>query len=280
MPQVASYLYLPGVAGNYGSTPDSAALDITGDIDLRAWLSADDWTPSSADGILGKIQSTLNQRSYFLFINTNGTFFTEISVNGIASIFSSSTVPSGFSDGSTHWVRATIDVDNGSGGNTHRFYTSEDGVTWTQLGDPVINAGTVTLFSSTAPVHIGAVTAGTANPLAGKIYRAQIFNGIDGTKVADFNPADGEPDTPGFTSSATGEVWTVNSAGTNRARLAAAPFVGERARAPTMQTKNWGAMVRRSWGDDWHKPEVSYRFGNGRTFNDSGPTGAFYRGTS
>jgi hypothetical protein len=30
-----NYVYLPGVASNYLSVPDEAALDITGDIDIR-----------------------------------------------------------------------------------------------------------------------------------------------------------------------------------------------------------------------------------------------------
>ena len=41
-------------------------------------------------------------------------------------------------------------------------------------------------------------------------------------------------------------------------------------RPPTFRTINWGAMVRRAWGRSWHKPEIAYRFQNGRTFNDSG----------
>jgi len=48
---------------------------------------------------------------------------------------------------------------------------------------------------------------------------------------------------------------------------------------PTFTTKDWAALVRKAFGDDWHKPEIAYRFSNGREFNDSGPRGAFYSGT-
>ena len=49
---------------------------------------------------------------------------------------------------------------------------------------------------------------------------------------------------------------------------------------PTFTTRDWGAWVRQLWSDDWHKREISYRFSNERALEDSGPTGAFYSGTS
>ena len=48
---------------------------------------------------------------------------------------------------------------------------------------------------------------------AGKIYRAIIKNGIDGTTVVDFNPGDTSDGASSFASSATGETWTVNRSG-------------------------------------------------------------------
>jgi hypothetical protein len=46
--------------------------------------------------------------------------------------------------------------------------------------------------------------------------------------------------------------------------------------ASAVRTINWGAEVRKGWGDDYYKPEEVYRFNNDRTYNDSGPHGAFY----
>jgi hypothetical protein len=54
VPVAAEYLSCPGVTGNHASTPDSADASITGDIDIRADLSADDWTPSATKVILAK----------------------------------------------------------------------------------------------------------------------------------------------------------------------------------------------------------------------------------
>ena len=39
-------LVLSGLFGNYASTPDSAALSITGDIDIKCKVAMADWTPS------------------------------------------------------------------------------------------------------------------------------------------------------------------------------------------------------------------------------------------
>ena len=39
------------------------------------------------------------------------------------------------------WLRVTLSVNNGSSGNTTTFYTSSDGITWTQLGNTIINSG-------------------------------------------------------------------------------------------------------------------------------------------
>ena len=38
------YVYLPGIAANYISHPDSAAVSVTGDITLQVEVALDDWT--------------------------------------------------------------------------------------------------------------------------------------------------------------------------------------------------------------------------------------------
>lgn len=49
---------------------------------------------------------------------------------------------------------------------------------------------------------------------------------------------------------------------------------------PNTSTKNWGAMVRNAWQDDWHKKETAYEFSNGRKFEDPAQNGGPYTGTS
>jgi hypothetical protein len=48
---------------------------------------------------------------------------------------------------------------------------------------------------------------------------------------------------------------------------------------PPTSTKDWGAMVRRYWGDAWLRREEVYIFSNGRKFDDSGDHAGIYTGT-
>jgi hypothetical protein len=49
---------------------------------------------------------------------------------------------------------------------------------------------------------------------------------------------------------------------------------------PTTTTLDWGARVRKAWGDAWHKKDTAYEFSNGRKFVDPAPNGGPYTGTS
>lgn len=199
----------PGTSGNYASTPDSATLDITGDIDIRILMAPNDWTPSAINGLASKwVDAT--QRSFVFNLNTNGTFSLFWSSTGANLLSSTSTAATGFDDGSPHWIRVTLDVDNGASGRTTTFYTSEDGTTWTQLGATVVST-TTSIFASTSALAICTDRSGGGTTfLEGKLYRAQIYSGIDGTLAADFNPNDTTAGDTSFASIATGETWTIN----------------------------------------------------------------------
>ena len=180
-----NYLYLPGVASNYASTPDSAALDVTGDIDLRVKVAMDDWTPSAVNYLVGKYNTS--NISYSLRLDAAGTLALVYSTNGTATTVRTSTVATGITDGATKWIRVTMDVDNGASGNDVKFWTSDDGLTWTQLGSTVTNAGVTSIYAGTAILEIGSIFAGTAGPARGKFFRAQVLNGIGGTVAFDAN---------------------------------------------------------------------------------------------
>ena len=212
----SNYLYLPGVQLNNASTPDSAALDITGDIDLRVKVALDDWTPVSEISILGKWEVTGFSSSYLLDVATNGTLKLIWSTTGSNVISATSTVATGIADGATKWVRATFDVDNGASGYDAKFFTSDDGSAWTQLGTTVTGGSTTSIFSGTGKLEIGTYGGGL-QPARGKFYRAQVLNGIGGTVAFDANFETGIttnlPTT--FTeSSANAATVTINYSGT------------------------------------------------------------------
>ena len=211
----SAYLSLPGTAGNYASTPDSAANSVTGDITLKGSVSPDDNTPATNNTLIGKWVDTGNQRSHLLWLQTGGTLRLHYSRDGIETLFATSTAATGFADGTAWWYKITRNATTGD----IIFYTSTDGVTFTQLGTTV--AGTAgALFNSTASLLVGAYGgSGASAPFTGKVYYAEVQNGIDGTVVAKFDPNDATAAGVTSINSSTGEVWTINQSGSPAATL-------------------------------------------------------------
>lgn len=216
---VDNYLNLPGTAGNYASTPDSATLDILGDLDIIAYIKVDDWTPVGGPAVGGKWDTTGNQRSY-LFSLVGGTGVLRLNTStlgtGATVVNGDSTVVTGFADGSGGWVRVTLDVDDGAGNRVYKFYistqaptTALSSISWTQLGATVTTAGTTSVFAGTADLLVGAQNAGTGGLYSGKTYRFVVYSGIGGTKIAEFNAFDTYAGDTSFASMTTGETWTI-----------------------------------------------------------------------
>ena len=171
---------------------DSAANSITGDIDLRVDVTLDSWTPASEQVFVSKFTTAGNQHTLrfnvsqfygqkpLLEWSPDGTTFIRVQP-------STWTFPAA---GARKWLRVTLDVNNGAGGSTAKFYDSTDGVTWTQIGADVVTAGTTSLYDSTADWQVGARGGSVASgqSLSGKVYHVEIRNGIDGPLVAPAKP--------------------------------------------------------------------------------------------
>jgi hypothetical protein len=149
-------------------------------------VAMDDWTPADFTSLMCK-ESVVTQRSYRLGLNTNGTLHFTWSENGSAELTSNSTVAPTITNGSTLWVRVTLDVDNDAVGNDTKFFTSTDGLTWTQLGTTVTKIAPTSIYVSTSSMEIGTFLGGTSSPVRGKVFRAQVLNGINGTVAFDAN---------------------------------------------------------------------------------------------
>ncbi|MFB7867002.1 hypothetical protein [Streptomyces sp. NPDC056069] len=204
-----SYLALDGTAAATATTPDTAALDITGDIDVR--IEAEfDWSALQTQILIGKWDTTGNQRSWMLHMQQGNLTF-RWSATGSASSFAGAAMPA---LPRRCALRATLDVDNGAGGSTARLYwaTTLAGP-WTQFGGDLVGVGVTSLFNSSAPLSIAPNTLTITPPwlpAAGRVYRAEVRSGIAGSAVAspDFRAlAEG---TTSFADS-TGKTWTVNS---------------------------------------------------------------------
>jgi hypothetical protein len=176
----ADGLVLKGVTGQYASAPDSAAFSITGDIDIKVKVTLPDWTPATAPIFVAKRQDAGNQQSFYFQIFGAGTLTIGTSATGAGPILeNTSTVATGVSDGATKWIRATLDVNDGAGNRVAKFYTSDNGTTWTQLGTTVTTAGTASIFDSTSPLEIGSRNAGVNNLMNGTVHEVIIQSAYD-----------------------------------------------------------------------------------------------------
>ena len=261
------YLALDGTASQRITTPDNAALDITGDIDVRVECTLGNWR--AGQDLAGKYETTGNQRSWVFYLHSNDTGALSFtwSADGTATLTRTSTVPAPAPSTGRQAVRVTLDVNNGAAGHTVVFYTapSIDGP-WAVLGDPVVTAGTTSIFSSSAVVELGDVEDLVNDAVTGQIHKAQILNGIAGSAVA--NP-DFTIQTAGASSfaDAAGRTWTVqNGAAISNKRYR---FHGEIASLPP----RWDI----SGNDRWVPVEaagIMRRLGQGVAVNGS----PMYRG--
>lgn len=202
------YLDLPGDKTGYASTPDSAALSITGDLDVRIEVYLRNWVANN--DLIGKATVTGNQVSWGFYVKSDGTLQLWWSNDGSTLLHSTSTVAVPVPTSGRLALRATIDVNNGASGNTVTFYTSDSiSGTWTQLGSAVVTSGTTSIFDSTAAVQVGRIPSFTFAGIDGKVFSAEIRSGIGGSVVA--NP-DFTSQTVGDTSFTDGHsnTWTIN----------------------------------------------------------------------
>jgi len=205
----ANALDLPGASGDYASTPDAVANDVTSDLDVRVRVALDDWTPATSQTLMAKYNISA-QRSWLFFLNTVGRLSVVLSTDGTATLTLTANGEPAVSDGGTKWVRFALDTDNGSGSKEISFYQSDNGVDWAQIGTTITDAGTIVLHNSSGKLTAGSFDidgGGTGLQSAGVLYRAQLLNGINGTVVADFDPTLAVVGEATFVA-ATGETWT------------------------------------------------------------------------
>ncbi|MFC7817548.1 hypothetical protein ACFUTR_23240 [Streptomyces sp. NPDC057367] len=225
-------LDLPGEADDYASTPDTTALDITGDIDIRFDATLVNWVQADypSGGSLSYPRTELvakraaGQISWALYMSQGRPYF-EWSTDGSSTNWAWASKDAPLSSSGRLAVRVTLDVDDGAGSKVITFYTAEtiDGP-WVEL-DGGAFSGTTSIHSSTAPLRIGAATEQTTwQPALGRVHAVQVRAGIDGTVVA--NP-DFTAQTSGTTSFADSAGLTWSLAGNSEITNRKVRFVGE-----------------------------------------------------
>lgn len=221
VPHGDSYLAV-STEGDRATTPDAAALDITGDIDIRIEATLDNWQTDEPTALAGKYGSS-GQQSWLLYVTRDGRPILQWTADGsTVNIASSEDAPVAI--GGHLAVRCTVDVNNGAGGHVVTFYSSDSiSGPWTSLGG-LTGSGTTSFFASTAALEVGDVTSVTINAPSGGIHALQLRSGIDGTIVANPDFTAQAPGTTSFVDSA-GRTWSTAGSASITNRLVR--FVGE-----------------------------------------------------
>ncbi|MGI5443397.1 carbohydrate binding domain-containing protein [Streptomyces shenzhenensis] len=214
------------------TTPDAAPVKITGDIDVR-WEGTAEWYSNGAQILVGK-WGVPGNRSWHMRLE-NGRLFIHTTQDGATGRFFSAPLPANLPRRAA--LRAVLDVDNGSGGNTAHLYWSESMAgPWQDIAGAIINTGgVIAIYDSTAPLSIApqmtdAALAVLRYPFTGRCFRAEVRSGIDGAVVASPNFEAQALGTTSFADGA-GRTWTIGpgAAITNRRSR----FVGEVSEWPT-----------------------------------------------
>lgn len=218
-----NYLHCPGVAGNYASVPDEVALDITGSFTLDAEVAPNVWNPGSilfrAFGVKGDDVNL----SYGLFqSSTNGRPCVLMKPAGGALVEYRATADTPFTDRTYGWIRAVFNVV----AQTVTFYTSFDGVAFSQLGAVVPTTGFGSAIESTsAAMTFGGSIGAFPNVYYGGIKRFVVYADtvqVDRRLYIDFSTF---ADRATSGTAVTGQTVTINQSGGNTATLVGRPLL-------------------------------------------------------
>lgn len=193
-----------GVSGDGVGTPDSAAVSITSDIDLRVKVALDDYSPATEQALITKWSISGGNRSYFFRLEASGALRLFLSGDGSTNVNATSSAAVSVANGETIWLRVFWDQSE----SDCFFFTSTDGISWNPLGTTQTLV-LASIFDGNADLEIGSAEATTSNNSSGSFFKGEVYDGT--TLVADFNPVDaGNTGATSFPSSTTGETWTLN----------------------------------------------------------------------
>lgn len=213
-------LYFAGDVTNYIQTgaPDGYVPGASGKIVIKAEINPDNWHGNNGYAqAIGGIWDNVNvARAYSLNLQTNAHLQLATSYDGASTntfYGSNAAVPE-----DQPYIKAALDIDSPAAGqNTVTFYTSSDGVTYTQLGDAVTAtpAGGTSIFASTGPIQVGARGSSSAQsstiPFKGYIPHFAVTDGTN--EIASLDNTSvwfGYQGTPGYFTDPEGNVWGTN----------------------------------------------------------------------
>ncbi|MFJ6386454.1 hypothetical protein ACIQJT_02475 [Streptomyces sp. NPDC091972] len=195
------------------TTPTQSVFNVT-DLDVRLDIALDSWETQQA--LASRYTATGNQRSWGLYLAGTGQIALVWSATGSSTTitqFSTASVPA--YNGQRLTIRVTLDVDNGAGGYTLKFFTGrtvdDEEYEWTQLGDAITGGATTALFAASSQIEFGDLSSVVLNCLTGKGYAMKLMTSIGGSTAMRMTTQDASPGRTSFTSG--GLVWTVTGTG-------------------------------------------------------------------
>ena len=154
---------------------------IVGDLDLRARVAADDWTPAAYNRLISRWSAPPDFAwSFAIRTSSDGKLRLDISSDGTAITSLTSTAATGVTDGATAVVKVTRAAASGD----TIFYVDD-----VKLGDTVASAA-FGPYVGGEDLTVGVLSNGTTQPFDGDIYWAEVRDGIDGPVVARMDAGD------------------------------------------------------------------------------------------
>lgn len=237
---MTAYILEPGSSGNNVSAPHKSSLDFSSSqsVLVVACLALDDWTPAGAAQSFFSVFDSAADGMVRCTVNSTGTLTMTVNVgatsfNGSSSI--GAAVTAGVADGSPMWLWYMWQSSDGTVDFKYSVdppETAVGSVAWTALQTNRASSTSGTLDTSTAPIRIGGSgTSGGTIPMAGKLYRAQMYAGAStGATLASTLLVDCDPSQysgAGSTFVSGGDTWTINgTASVVGAGSAPAPYWG------------------------------------------------------
>lgn len=225
------YFFSDGSIFTQITTPDTPALSIRGDLDIRTHFKPDNWIrdtdlpyPSTPGEVITKQDDPIippdytDDESYETGFWGDGTAYMEWndSVTNDEHVVNPDPENVPLREGSVAVEnRWTLDVDNGNNQHEVKYYEisddaigeeTNDGKVW-DLKQTWVYEGTTDVIDSPGDLYVG----GPPSQLVAKVYYAQVYNGIDGTLVADFNPGRDAGNTRSWTTPLSGETWNMSN---------------------------------------------------------------------
>lgn len=203
-----NYWWGSGVAGNYCSTPNAAANQITGDIEIIIRnVKIKDVTTTAY--MIGKDDLT---NRYYVLVNDFSKFYFGMDFGAGLTYFPSAA--HGIANNEEFYLK----IQRVSSSGEISYYKSSNGSSWTLIGGAVVSGTSGAFTTGNSPVRIGGNTANYPSSIY--MGRATISNSIGGQPQVDFNPQQYNAATSQTSWTASydagsgvqnREVWTINA---------------------------------------------------------------------